>query len=238
MRKYLYSLFITVSASLVFSCSADAVPNQLSQSEIAEGWELLFDGKTLENWHLYNNPNIKGAWLVSNGEIQANPDEQGKRADLTSNKEYKDFEFKFEWKLAKEGNSGVFINVYENDSLGTAWLSGPEYQLLEDSHPDFDVPLKKAGCLYGFAPQKKFVNTKKLGEWNQSRIVQQDGVIKFYLNDVLTAEQDFKTQAWKDAIKKSSFRDKPSFGVGLSGKIALQDWANGVSFRNLKIREL
>lgn len=232
---------LIISSTYIFasSCSSsNTAPNTLTETEKSEGWELLFNGQDLTNWHLYNTPNFKGAWYVENGAIKANPDEQGKRADLVSNNDYENYELQFEWKLAKEGNSGIFINVFEHDSLSTAWMSGPEYQLLEDSHPDFDKPLKKAGTLYAFTPQKNLANTKLAGEWNQSRIVQEDGVIKFYLNDVLTAEMDFNTSQWKKAITQTSFKDKPEFGVRTKGKIALQDWANGVSFRSIKIREI
>lgn len=220
------------------ACTEQSLVNELTASEQKDGWQLLFDGKSLKNWHLYNRPNFKGAWLVADGEIRCDANEQGKRTDLVTDKEFENFDLKFEWKLAKEGNSGVFINVFEHDTLATAWTTGPEYQLLEDTHPDINVPVKRPGCLYGFLPQKNFVNTKKQGEWNQSRIIQEDGKIKFYLNDVFTAEMDFKSPQWKEAIKKSNFKDKPEFGVRTKGKIALQDWAHGVSFRNIKIKEL
>lgn len=242
MKKLTTKISFFVLASTLFfnsSCSSDnQIPNTLTESEKSEGWQLLFNGQDLSNWHLYNSPNFTGAWFIENGEIKTNPDEQGKRADLVSNNDYENYELKFEWKLAKEGNSGVFVNVFEHDTLATAWLTGPEYQLLEDSHADFDKPLKKAGTLYGFTPQKNLANTKMAGQWNKSKIVQQNGIVKFYLNDVLTAEMDFNSPQWKNAVSKSSFKDKPEFGVRTKGKIALQDWAYGVSFRNLKIKEI
>lgn len=238
LKKGIKSLLGLALLTSVMSCSSSTLPNKLTESEQNEGWELLFNGENLDKWHLYNSPNFKGAWFVDQGQIRANPDDIGERADLISDKAYENYELKFEWKLAKEGNSGVFVNVFEHDTLATAWMTGPEYQLLEDSHPDMDKPLKRAGCLYGFTPQKNFVNTKKTGEWNESKIIQNNGLVKFYLNDVLTAEMDFKTPQWKEAIRKTSFKDKPEFGMRTKGKIALQDWANGVAFRNIKIKEL
>jgi len=49
---------------------------------------------------------------------------------------------------------------------------------------------------------------------------------------------DFKSKAWFDKIEKSHFRDFPEFGKHTKGKIALQDWSRGVSFRNIKIKTL
>ncbi|MGO3807229.1 MAG: 3-keto-disaccharide hydrolase, partial [Sphingobacterium sp.] len=128
--------------------------------------------------------------------------------------------------------------VIEDTNINATYHSGPEYQLLDDAHVDFDKPLKRSGCLYTFAPQKNFVNTKPRTEWNKSRVVQKDGKVTFYLNDVMTAEADFNTPEWKEQIKRSGFKDYPEFGKNTQGQIALQDWSRGVTFRNLKIKQL
>lgn len=49
---------------------------------------------------------------------------------------------------------------------------------------------------------------------------------------------DFNSAKWKDLVKHSNFKDYPEFGKHISGKLALQDWSRGVSFRNLKIKTL
>ena len=136
------------------------------------------------------------------------------------------------------GNSGVFINVVERPDILTTWASGPEYQLLEKSHPDYPEKTKRSGCLYGFAPQKNPVEPTSFGEWNQSRIRQMNGKVEFYLNGVLTAQQDFNSQAWRDMISQSNFKNYPEFGKHIKGHIALQQWAKAISFRNIKIKEL
>ncbi|MGE8381898.1 MAG: family 16 glycoside hydrolase, partial [Sphingobacterium sp.] len=96
----------------------------------------------------------------------------------------------------------------------------------------------RAGCLYTFLPQQNFVSTKAKDDWNQSSIIQKDGKITFYLNGTVTAEMDFNSQKWKDLVKHSTFKDFPEFGQHISGKLALQDWSRGASFRNLKIKQL
>ncbi len=212
--------------------------NQLSTMEKEAGWKLLFDGSTLEGWHVYNQGKAESAWEAVDGELRCNPEKSDDPADLLTDAQYENFEFVFEWKIEEEGNSGVFINVVEKPEIRTAWASGPEYQLLSNSHVEVDVPLKKSGCLYNFFPQKNPAQTKSSTEWNTSKIIQIDGKTQFYLNDILTMEVDFKSQAWADTVANSGFKDYPEFGKSTRGHIALQDWAKGIAFRNLKIKEL
>jgi hypothetical protein len=161
--------------------------------------------------------------------------EQG---DLTSDKEFQNFDLRFEWKIDKMGNSGVFIDVIESPNIATTYASGPEYQLLEKSHPDYSDSTKRSGCLYGFGATKNPTAETLFGQWNQSRIKQLNGKIEFYLNGVQTVQQDLNSPAWLDMVGKSGFKNFPEFGRHTRGHIALQEWAKGISFRNIKIKEL
>ena len=235
------------AAGLAFSitllCGCSKTPeqnNQLTQEEQQEGWELLFDGKSLNGWHLYNQGNKPSAWKAENGELLYRSDSaRVEHEDLVTDKEFENYDFRFEWKISEEGNSGLFINVVERKDIPTAWASGPEYQLLDSLHPDYAVNLKKrAGCLYGFSEQKNPVPARPAGEWNQGRIVQQNGKVQFYLNGLLTAEQDLTTEEWKAMIAASGFNYFPDFGKVTQGRIGLQKWYKSVAFRNLKIKEI
>ncbi|MDF2157284.1 DUF1080 domain-containing protein [Algoriphagus sp. CAU 1675] len=248
-RFTLNTLYLSLISLLIVSCQSknkeenssepEAIQdNQLSDSEKGEGWKLLFDGTTLEGWHVYNQGEAPSAWEVFNGELRCNPERTSDPADLLTDNQYENFDFRFEWKIEEEGNSGVFINVIEKPEIMFAWNTGPEYQLLSNSHFEVDVPVKKSGCLYGFYGQKNPAETKSSEEWNQSRILQVDGKTQFYLNGVLTVEVDFNSQAWSDTVANSNFSKYPDFGKSTKGHIALQDWAKGISFKNLKIKEL
>jgi hypothetical protein len=76
------------------------------------------------------------------------------------------------------------------------------------------------------------------GQWNESRIRQQDGHVEFYLNGVLTTQMDLGTAAWADSVARTHFKTYPAFGKRTSGHIALQDWYKAVSFKDIRIREL
>lgn len=160
MHKNQILIFSLVALFYFFiSCTEKKIRNnELSDAEKKAGWQLLFDGKTTNGFHLYNKGNTPSAWIVKNGELFCNPDTfQVEHGDLVSDKEFKNFELKFDWKITTAGNSGVFINVIENDSIPRAWASGPEYQLLDHEGIGKDYlkdSTKWAACLYGFMPQK------------------------------------------------------------------------------------
>lgn len=226
---------------LLFSCAnpnPSLADNQLTDQERSDGWVSLFDGKTTKGWHLYNKGNIPSSWSVRDGELTCSTDPKTQHGDLLTDKQYENYDFKFDWKITPKGNSGVFINVVERQDLPTAWASGPEYQLLDSAHPDYAIPLKRSGAIFGLDGRLNPVDDKAAGEWNHSEIKQFDGKIEFYLNGVLTVKEDFNSQLWKDSISHTHFREYPEFGKHTRGFIALQDWYKGVSFKNLKIKGL
>lgn len=215
--------------------------NTLTDKEQKEGWTLLFDGKTLNGWHLYNLGNIPSAWSVDSGNLVCNPRAKNvKHGDLVTDREFENFDLVFEWKISKAGNSGVFINVGERPDIPTTFATGPEYQLLDDRNMDADYlkdSTHKAAAIFGVIPNRT-QSVPVSGGWNQSRILQQNGKLTFWLNGVQTVEVDLKSQDWKNRVAAGNMSHYPEFGVANKGHIALQDWTNGVSFRNMKIKTL
>jgi Domain of Unknown Function (DUF1080) len=226
----------------MFACSGPAEQhNVLSDSEKKDGWTLLFDGTTTQGWHLFNRGDIPSAWSANSGNLVCNPHAKNvKHGDLVTDKEYQNFDLRFEWKISKAGNSGVFINVQERPDLGTTFSTGPEYQLLDDQNMDANY-LKdashKAASIFGVIPNNSN-SIPKSGEWNQSRILQQNGKLSFWLNGVQTIQVDLKGDEWKKLVVAGPMSHYPEFGTSTKGHIAVQDWTNGVSFRDIKIREL
>ena len=234
-------LAVAICILFLSGCSGDKEQNVLSDQEKKDGWTLLFDGKTMNGWHLFNRGSIPSAWSVDSGRLVCNPHAKDvKHGDLVTDKVFQDFDLQFDWKISKAGNSGLFINVLERPDLGTTFSTGEEYQLLDDKN----VPSEylgnlshKAASIFGVVPNTS--NTvPKSGEWNHSRILQQNGEVTFWLNDVLTVRVDLRSDLWKHLVAASSLSKYPEFGVALNGHLALQDWTNGVAFRNIKLREL
>jgi azurin len=225
----------------VYGCSGTDQQNRLSDQEEKDGWTLLFDGKTMTGWHLFNKGTIPSAWSVDSGRLICNPHaKEVKHGDLVTDKVYQNFDLRFEWKISRAGNSGLFINVQERPELATTFATGPEYQLLDDRNMEPDYlknPSHKAAAIFGVVPNNSH-SIPKTGEWNQSRILQQNGKLTFWLNDAQTVQVDLQSAAWKNLVTLSSLSKYPEFGVATSGHLAVQDWTNGIAFRNIKIKEL
>ena len=162
-----------------------------------------------------------------------------KVGDLITADEYENFEFAFEWKISKNGNSGVFYLVQEKPELKNTYNSGPEYQVIDnDGHPDAkNGPDRFAGANYALqAPTRSA--TRPVGDWNQSRIVKNGAHVEHWLNGEKVVEYELWSDAWKAQVAKSKFATMPAYATAKKGHLALQDHGNPVSFRSLKIKVL
>jgi hypothetical protein len=216
--------------------------NTLSDQEIADGWELLFDGESMDHWRVYNQEGIPAGWVVEDEAMVFDPEQRNDQygLDIITKETYGDFELKLEWWLSEGGNSGIFYHVIEQEDKALYW-SGPEMQILDnENHPDADQGVdgnRKAGSLYDLIPAVP-QNAKPFGEWNSVKIVAKGDVIEHYQNGEMVLSFDRSTEEWKNLVAGSKFAPHPEFGTAAEGHIALQDHGDLVKFRNLKIRSL
>ncbi len=83
----------------------DVIPDTgLTKAEIEEGWIALFDGHSLYGWKPNNDVN----WDVEQGVIKASTGEPGL---LLTTSPFADYELRFDFKLAPETNSGMFLRT-------------------------------------------------------------------------------------------------------------------------------
>jgi cytochrome c len=223
--------------------------NELSEQEKADGWKLLFDGKTLAGWQKYGGAPVGKMWTVSDGSIHLNAVKQeghwqaADGGDIVTDDAYENFEFRVDWKIDSCGNSGIIYHVVEDTAkYEHTWMTGPEMQVLDACHADADIKKHRAGDLYDLV-ECSTVTVKPHGQWNAVRIVSRDGKLEHWLNDTKVIEiQMFEngtpTQQWLDLIKGSKFPGLPApdFGLSAKGKIALQDHGDKVWFKNIKIK--
>jgi hypothetical protein len=215
--------------------------NSITETEKKEGWQLLFDGKSIKGWHAYNEREIPPVWQVENGELRCiRIPNNLLHADLVTDSVYENFDLRFEWKIQKAGNSGVMINVQEDPKYAATFFTGPEFQMLDNYNDEVHRGslTEIAGCVYGVVPHKGESKPKPFGEWNESRIVQTNGKITFWLNGIITADILINSDDWNDLAAKSPLHTYADFGKLTKGRIALQDHIDEVAFRSIKIKRL
>jgi hypothetical protein len=146
-----------------------------------QGWQKLFDGKSLSGWH--TKPG--GKWEVNKGLIVGTSSKEEQRHGiLISDKKYKDFDLKVVYKAVK-GNSGLYFRVDEaNDEVGV-------YGFQAEIDPDKDAGglYETGGRAWVSQPTPEQVNTwYKKGEWNTMEVNAKGGDITVKVNGKVSAK--------------------------------------------------
>ena len=212
----------------------DRAPNRLTDAERAAGWRPLFDGDSTDGWVAFRGDAFPAqGWEVADGTLHHLPGGGG--GDLVTERAFRDFELRFDWKVAPGANSGVIYRV--GDQHDATWQTGPEFQVLDDAaHADLD-PRHSAGALYALhAPEGKRLNPA--GQWNRGRILVLGNRIEHQVNGVTVVTADMGSGDWRARVEESKFGAMPDFASLPAGRIALQDHGNEVWYRNLFVRDL
>jgi hypothetical protein len=239
------SLHAGLAASLLVAAAIAAAPalsgqasadNTLTAAEQAAGWQLLFDGRTIDKWRAVNGTGVPETWAVVDGTITAKP---GKGTDLVSVEEYGDFELAVDFKVAKNGNSGIFYRGVESPTA-PLYHSAPEYQVLDDvGHPDAkNGPDRFCGANYDVDPPLAADACRPAGEWNSAKIIAKGAHVEHWLNGKKTADYELWSPEWKAKVAASKFKAWPAYGMAKSGRFALQHHGDEVAFKNIKVRAL
>jgi len=134
-----FTTSLLVLWSTVTSCAPAQQPtgegtralNTLSPADRAAGWQLLFDGHTMDAWRGYKQAQVPDGWKVVDGTITKSVG----TGDIVTKDQFGDFELDIQWKLGTGGNSGIFYRGTEE--YDHVYWSAPEYQLLDDANaPD------------------------------------------------------------------------------------------------------
>jgi hypothetical protein len=244
--KFLPQITLSILA-LGLTCQTPAIGGPIETSATAKKtsatkkdpskevhWQVLFDGRSTTAWRGFGKPNFPSqGWVIEDGWLKHQP--KGGGGDIITRELFNSFELRFEWKIAKGGNSGV---KYLIDEVRGAPI-GHEYQLIDDElHPDASHgPNRKTAALYDAFPA---VNppVKPIGEINTSRIVVDGLHVEHWLNEVKVLEYRLESPALLEAKAKSKFKSEAKWGSRFSTPILLQDHGDEVAFRNIVIREL
>lgn len=197
-----------------------------------EGFTPMFNGKDLTGWQgLVENPvaratmkpdelakkqleadkKVTGNWSVKDGCIWFN----GAGANLCSIKEYGDFEMLVDWKISKEGDSGIYLR------------GSPQVQIWDTSRVEAGAQVGSGGLYNNQKNQAKplKVADNPVGDWNTFRIIMIGEKVSVWLNGELVVDNVTMENYWD--------RNIPIFP---KGAIELQAHGTDLAFRNIYVR--
>lgn len=244
MKTKVLALLASAALGMAFIAAPKGEKEVIPAEAKEQGeWTPLFDGKTFAGWSKYGGGAVGKAWKIENGELYLDAANKagwqtGDGGDIVTEEEFENFHFKYEWKIAPNGNSGVIFLVHESPEYQYPWQTGPEMQVLDNAgHPDAKIISHRAGDLYDLIVSSQ-ETVKPAGEWNQAEIRINKGKLDFFLNGVNIVSTQLFTPEWEALIAKSKFKSMPGFGKYKKGKISLQDHGDVVHYRNLMIKKL
>ncbi|MBP5487531.1 MAG: DUF1080 domain-containing protein [Bacteroidales bacterium] len=229
-----------------------------------EGYIVIFDGTSLNGWRGYGKDNVPARWTIEDGCLKfsgtgAGESQSGDGGDIIFAKKFKNFEMKFDWKISKGGNSGVFFLAQEVTTKkedGTVqyepiYISSPEYQVLDNAnHPDAKLGKdnnRQSASLYDMIPAVP-QNQNPFGEWNSGSIMVYQGTVVHGQNGENVVEYHLWTPQWTELLQASKFSQEKwplAFellnnlgGPNHEGYIGFQDHGNDVWFRNIRVKIL
>jgi len=229
MTKYLTAILAGLTLSLLVA-TAHAGEKKRPDNTPPEGYELLFNGKDLTGWQGFVAPlpklramseaqraeaqkkateRMREHWQVKDGVIVFDGD--GK--SLVTAKDYGDFELYVDWKIHKNGDSGVYLR-------GT-----PQVQIWDPNQHKLG-----SGGLYNNKkhPSKPLVTADNpIGEWNTFWIKMVGDKVTVKLNGKLVVDNTVLENFWD--------RDQPLYATG---PIELQNHGNPLYFKNIYVKEL
>tara|TARA_B100000927_G_scaffold271578_1_gene248592 strand:- start:114 stop:695 length:582 start_codon:yes stop_codon:yes gene_type:complete len=187
------------------------------------GYVDLFDGKSLKGWQ-----GATDNYEVVDGSIRC---KKGKGGTLYSERIFKDFSVKLEFKLPPGGNNGLAIRY---PAKGNAAYDGMcELQVLDSAHPKYAKldPRQHHGSAYGLAPAKRGF-LRQTGEWNEQEVIVRGSWVTVFLNDEMILDADLSRTT-------NPMNGKAHPGLSLeSGHFGFAGHKDPVAFRNIRIKPL
>src|SRR5262245_34738918 len=223
---------IVMGLLLSFTVVASANDNELSAKEKREGWQLIFDGKTLNGWMTSSGTPSKVP--VEDGCIQ--PHGAGGYM-MVYEKPLTNFILTMDYKISKGCNSGVFVRTYSltprpGKDVG---FNGIEIAIDDTYGTDYHDP----GAIYDLS--KPFKQAQKpAGEWNHM-VIRADGphiLVDLNKNRVnyVNLDQFTEPNTRPDLTKHKfdiAYKDHPR-----TGYIGLQDHGSPCWYKNIKLKKL
>jgi hypothetical protein len=221
-----------IATLLLAPLAAFAGDNELRPQEKADGWLLLFDGKTLNGWQTSSQKPSKVP--VEDGSI--NPHGSGGYM-MIHEKQWANFILSLDFKISKGCNSGVFVRTFPltprpGKDVG---FNGIEVQVLDSPTAGY----YDTGAFYDLVKPVRNA-MKPVGEWNHMVITCDRNILAVELNGEKVNRMDL--DEWKEPNKRPdgsphkfdiAYKDHPR-----KGYIGLQDHGAACWYKNIKLTPL
>ena len=213
--------FLALSLLIAAGRVVAAEANTLAAAEKSAGWQLLFDGESLNGWKASEN---QGSFTVQDGVLVV----FGKRSHLfytgpVAKAKFKNFELSLDIKTFPKANSGVYIHTEYQE---TGWPDkGYEIQV-NNTHKD----VKKGAGVY--AIKDNFEAPAKDEEWYTMRIRVEGKRIQTFVNGKQIVDYTEEANPQRPEAMKGRLLS--------SGTFAIQghDPESKVMYKNIKVRVL
>ena len=203
-----------------------AEPYALSAEETKEGFKILFDGESMNEW----TGNTQD-YVTENGTITLYPGNGG-GGNLYTKNEYGDFVIRFDFMLTPGANNGLGIRTPMD---GDAAYVGTELQILDNESPIYaDLEeYQYHGSAYGIIPAKRGY-LKPVGEWNTQEVYLKGDHLKITLNGTVILDGNLA-----EASKNGTIDGKDHPGLkNKKGHLAFLGHGSIVKFKDIRIKEL
>ena len=197
--------------------------NALLAQHNADGFQSIFDGKSLEGW-----TGALDNYEVVDGAIRCR---SGKGGTLFTEEVFEDFIVRLEFQLPPGGNNGLAIR---HPGTGRPSVDAmTELQVLDDDHPKYAKldPRQFHGSAYGMvAAHRGYL--RPTGEWNFQQVTVQGPRIVVELNGTIILDADLS--------KVTEFKDDAAHpGKDLRrGHFGFAGHNDPVAFREIRIKRL
>lgn len=210
----------------------------LPADEAKQGFEVLFDGRSLENWQ----GNTTG-YVPVDGNIFVTAN-YGGTGNLYTKKRYSDFVYRFEFCFVTPGvNNGVGIRT----EMGVdAAYEGMEIQILDHENPIYKGlnPYQQHGSVYGvIIPERVHF---EVGKWNTEEIRAEGDNITVTVNGKVILKGNIREACQGHNVKPAGetknpytldHKDHPGL-FNKDGYISFCGHGPGVKFRNIRVLDL
>ena len=190
-----------------FTLLCPLLASALEPAEEGLGFVSLFDGKTFAGWEHAGN------WVIEDGAFYRKA--KGGSLTYTTATVPDDFELRFEWKVSKGCNSGVYYRPGQ-----------VEYQILDNVGSPYGENARQAAASIFFCMAPKKDVTRPVGKWNTARILCKNTVIEHWLNGERVLSFDYTSPKWAEYVNFLAFAEAilravtESFGYRITGRMS------------------